>query len=203
MTQAHFSGNNRYLVFGSALIEISGGVAFGWAAQEIGNLLGRGLRRGREAGGRVIAQACVSVGAGVAGIAFLLLPNWVGHNLIDIQRTHASIVYQGHLREGVTDIVDRYGGGARLRRCGSVMTEGFQVPMVAYILGVHTLDVQAPPAAGVNPGSVPAPNVILQTRASRNLALLPLVQWWPKVHYTYDGTSGPFRLFTHCQSSAS
>jgi hypothetical protein len=201
MTQAHFSGNNRYLVFGSALIEICGGVAFGWGAQEVANLIGVGLRRGRGRGGRLLAPACVAVGSGVAGIAFLVLPNWVGHNLIDIQRTHRSIVYQGHLREGAADIVKRYGGPKKLLACGTVMTEGFQVPMVAWTLGVHTLDVQAPPAAGVDPGSVPAPNVILQTRASRNLSLLPLLHWWPKVHYTYDGTSGPFRLFTHCQNS--
>jgi hypothetical protein len=198
MTQAHFSGNNRYLVFGSALIEICGAVAFGWAALEIANLLGRGLRRGRAGGGRRLAQVCVTVGSGIAGIAFLALPNWVGHNLIDIPATHGSIVYQGHLREGVTDLVKRYGGAKKVLACGSVMTEGFQVPLVAWTLDVHTLRVQSPPPTGVNPGSVPAPNVILQTRASRNLALLPIVHWWPKVHYTYVGSSGPFRMFTHC-----
>jgi hypothetical protein len=40
--------------------------------------------------------------------------------------------------------------------------------------------------------------VILQTRASRNLALLPYLSQWPAVHYRYVGHSGPFRLFTHC-----
>jgi hypothetical protein len=40
--------------------------------------------------------------------------------------------------------------------------------------------------------------VILQTRASRNLALLPYLSQWPTVHYRYIGHSGPFRLFTHC-----
>jgi hypothetical protein len=44
-----------------------------------------------------------------------------------------------------------------------VMTEGFQVPMVAYYLGVHTLQVQAPPSH--SPAPPPWPNVILQTRA--------------------------------------
>ena len=35
------------------------------------------------------------------------------------------------------------------------MTEGFQVPMVAWTLGVHTLQIQAPPAAGAPPGPPP------------------------------------------------
>jgi hypothetical protein len=64
---------------------------------------------------------------------------------------------------------------------------------------VHTLYVQAPPPAGVKPDPASAPNVILQTRASRNLALLPYLSQWPTVHYHYFGHSGPFKLFTHCR----
>jgi hypothetical protein len=198
MTQAGFSGNNRYLVFGSALIEICGAVAWGWAAQEIGNVIAAALRRGRATASRALAWSTGLAGVGLVGLTFLLLPSWIGRNLIDIPVTHRSIVYQASLRTGVTDIVNRYGGATKLLRCGSVMTEGFQVPMVAWTLNVHTLDVQAPPPAGTQP-EASAPNVILQTRASRNLALLPYLSQWPSVHYTYDGTSGPFRLFTHCR----
>ena len=35
MTQAGFSGNNRYLVIGSALIDVAGAVAWGWAVAEL------------------------------------------------------------------------------------------------------------------------------------------------------------------------
>jgi hypothetical protein len=198
MTQVGFSGNNRYLVFGSALIEICGGVAWGWAAQEIGNLIAGWLSRGRTVASRALTWSSGLLGVGIVGLAFLTLPSWIGGNLIDIPVTHRSIVYQASLRTGVTDIVNRYGGAAKLLRCGSVMTEGFQVPMVAWTLDVHTLDVQAPPPAGVEPEAT-APNVILQTRASRNLALLPYLSQWPTVHYHYVGRSGPFRLFTHCR----
>jgi hypothetical protein len=197
MTQAGFSGNNRYLVIGSALIEICGAVAWGWAARELGTLLARGLRRGRQSAAGLLGTLGAVVAVAIVGLAFLLLPNWLGRNLIDIPVTHRSIVYQASLRTGASDIVAKYGGGAKLLRCGSVMTEGFQVPMVAWTLGVHTADVQAPPPAGTRP-SATAPNVILQTRASRNLSLLPFLSQWPGVHYRYIGHSGPFRLFTHC-----
>jgi hypothetical protein len=130
------------------------------------------------------------------GALFALLPPWVGNDVGLVQRTHRALVYQAHLREGASRIVARYGGTARLLRCGTVMTEGFQVPMVAWTLGVHTLRVEGPAPSGTPPG--PPPNVILQTRASRNLALLPIVHSWPGTHYTYYGSSGPIRLFTHC-----
>ena len=44
MTQAGFSGNNRYLVLGAALIEIAGAVGWGWAALELGAVMRRFMR---------------------------------------------------------------------------------------------------------------------------------------------------------------
>ncbi len=196
MTQIGFSGNNRYLVIGSSLVEVCGAVAWGWAAQEVGNVAARLLRRGREAA-TGLTQAGLWSGLVVVAAVFAMLPSWVGNNLISIPRTHGSLVYQAHLRQGVTKLVEEYGGAAKMLRCGSVMTEGFQVPMVAWTLGVHTLQIQAPPPEGVEPG--PPPNVILQTRDTRSASLLPLVGWWPHTHYTYVGSSGPFNLFTHCR----
>jgi hypothetical protein len=46
----------------------------------------------------------------------------------------------------------------------------------------------------------PAPNVILQTRDTRSSSLLPVLAWWPGVHYHYVGTAGPVHMFTNCQS---
>jgi hypothetical protein len=196
LTQAGFSGNNRYLVIGSALIDICGAVAWGWAALELGRAGGRLLHRGREPAAGGLYGAAVWTSVAMFGALFALLPPWVGNDVGLVQRTHRALVYQAHLRDGASQLVARYGGAAKVLRCGTVMTEGFQVPMVAWTLGVHTLRVEGPAPSGAPLG--PAPNVILQTRASRNLALLPVVHSWPGVHYTYAGSSGPFRLFTHC-----
>jgi hypothetical protein len=128
-----------------------------------------------------------------------VLPNWVGNSMISIPRTHGSLVYQARLREGMNDLVTRFGGRDKVLGCGSVMTEGFQVPMVAFVLDVATTRVQAPPtnggAANPEPASA-APHLILQTRDTRSAHLLPLLSTWPTVRYHYAGTVGPVHMFT-------
>jgi hypothetical protein len=200
LTQAGFSGNNRYLVLGSALVEIAGAVGWGWLAIEIGRLASRRLGAG---GSRARAVGLGGAGVAIAALAFLLLPNFVGTNLIDIQRTHRSLVYQAQLREDVTRIVSDYGGPKKLLACGTVMTEGFQVPLVAWTLGTHTEQIVPPPAGTLAPASI-APNVILQARDTRHAALLPLpamiINWEREgVHYRLVTHQRTYRLFTACR----
>ena len=197
MTQLGFSGNNRYLVLGSALVDICGGVGFGWLALELGRA-GAALARARA--GRI--GTLTGLGTVLATAAFLLVPNWVGADaLVSLPAEHGALLYQARLRQGLSRAIARDGGRAHVLACGTVMTEGFQVPMVAYALGVPTTRVLGPPAAGDPAG--PAPNLILQTRATRSASLLPIVHAWSSVHYTYRGSFGPFRLFTHCAATGS
>jgi len=194
MTQAGFSGNNRYLVIGSALIDVCGAVAWGWAVAELVALAGS-----ERLGAKRPPAAVAWVAAVLAGALFVFLsPGLIGPNRYKLARTHGSLNYQARLRAGAQGVIAAYGGAAKLLRCGTVMTEGFQVPLVSWYLGVHTLTVTSPAPAGAPLG--PAPNVIMQTRSQRHHALLPIVRAWPSVHYTYAGHSGPFRLFTHCRA---
>ena len=201
LTQAGFSGNNRYLVLGSALIEIAGAVGWGWLAIELARLAGRRLRLRRRS--RVGAAGLQSGGVAIAAVAFLLLPNFVGTNLIDIQRTHRSLVYQAHLRQDLTKIVADYGGAKKLLACGTVMTEGFQVPMVAWTLGTHT-EVIVPPPPERSPRPRLRRDVILQARDTRHASLLPfpsMILGWERegVHYRLVTHQRTFRLFTACR----
>ncbi len=194
MTQAGFSGNNRYLVIGSALIDVCGAVAWGWAVAELLALAGS-----KRFGARRLPAAVTWLAAVLVAALFVTLsPNLIGPNRYKLARTHGSLNYQAKLRAGAQGAIVRYGGAAKVLRCGTVMTEGFQVPMVSWYLGVHTLTVTSPAPAGAPVG--PAPNVIMQTRSQRGHALLPIVHAWPTVHYTYAGHSGPFRLFVHCRA---
>jgi hypothetical protein len=203
MTQVGFSGNNRYLVLGAAMVDICGAVGFGWAASELATLAVR-RRRGEGRSGARDAGSAMAGGlqwaaTGLAALVFVFGPNWIGANLISIPRTHGSLVYQAKLRSGMSELVDRFGGAGKVLACGSVMSEGFQVPMVAWTLGVPTTRIEAPPtnggAAYPEPASE-APDVILQTRDTRSASRLPFLSTWPSVHYHYVATAGPVHMFT-------
>jgi hypothetical protein len=210
LTQAGFSGNNRYLVLGAALIEVAGGAAYGWAAIEFGKVRRRMVERtaGEAAAQRNPVLAGVGPAVLLVAAVFAFIPGFVGNSMTDIQRTHRSLIYQAHLREDLNAIIAKFGGAKRILACGSVMTEGFQVPMVAYALGVRTLDVQEEPQAPKTdptqedfPG--PGPRTILQLRAQSNASLLP----YPDtiLHWEQLGTRYPtflhvrtFRLLSTC-----
>ena len=82
-------------------------------------------------------------------LVYVFVPNQVGGTLIDIQRTHRSLVYQAHLRTSAARRCSGSAAAARIYRCGTVMTEGFQVPLLAYQLGVHTDQVEASPLVAI------------------------------------------------------
>ncbi len=194
-TQAGFSGNNRYLVLGTAPVAIAGGVAWGWFSGAIGGLI-RSLSE-RVSGLRRLSGAGYTIPAGIAvAIAlFLAWPPWIGKNIVSLPRTHHALVYQAHLREDVTAAVHDVGGADALLHCGNgtIMTEGFQVPMVAWTLGVHTLRIEATPSTLVG---APWPAVILQTRAQSNAHLLPT----PPQIIAWEHAGAPYRLLTHVRT---
>ena len=190
LTQAGFSGNDRYLVLGAALIGIAGGIGWGWGAFGAATLL---RRVARSAG--ALASPAVATGASVIATAtlFLAIPPRIWWK---IPATHRALVYQAHLRADLTKVVSEVGGPARILRCGTVMTEGFQVPMLAWALGVHTLQVQASPLPRAP--LPPPPNVIFQTRAQRNAHLLPIVRAWTNAHYQLVAHVRTFRVYANC-----
>jgi hypothetical protein len=194
LTQAGFSGNDRYLVLGSALISIAGGVGWGWGAAtvvKLGQRWAPGIRRhlGWATGLAVAVAAAVLVAA----------PPWIGPSIIDVPATHRALVYQAHLRTDMTRAVQAAGGRSRILRCGTVMTEGFQVPMLAWNLDVHTNRLQASPSEA---GTGTPPNIVFQTRAQRSAHLLPIVGAWRSAHYTPVARVRTFRVYAQCANGA-
>jgi hypothetical protein len=205
-TQLHFSGNARYLVLGTAPVGIAGAVAWGWLAQALPRWLGRLGQHVSSLRAAAAERFTVPAGAVVAVGLFLAVPWWIGNSLISLPKTHRALVYQAHLREDLNQIVRDYGGAKKLLACGQVMTEGFQVPMVAWTLGVRTLQVTDQPADPLPTSAAGAPNVILQDRdnGSPHTALLPLpetiLRWEALgVHYKLISHVDTFRLFTACR----
>ena len=186
MTQMGFSGNQRYLIIGGALVVVLGGVGWGLAAWKLGELLGRATRPAPGAAVASLAAAAV----------FLVLPDWVGTHFPGYKLDHA-LRYQGELRQDLITIVNRAGGAKKLLACGEVETEKFQKQMVAWYLGVHA--VKTP---GASPDELAGetvsgnPNVILQTRDTGTAPLRPVIPM--NVHYTRI-RQRTFRLYEHCK----
>jgi hypothetical protein len=190
-TQVGFSGNDRYLVLGTSLISIAGGVGVGWAVAAVIGILRRRIGAVRRLGRGMTISALGSA----AGLAILLVaPRWVGPSVLNVPRTHRALVYQAHLRTDLSRAIRSLGGARRVLRCGTVMAEGFQVPMVAYALGVRILRVEAqpnpPPGQSAPP---PWPNVIFQTRDTSHAALLPLAS--QIIAWEHDGAHYRFQRF--------
>jgi hypothetical protein len=191
-TQAGFSGNNRYLVLGTAPVAITGAVAWGWFTGALADGLRRLSARG-AATARFGDGVTIPAGAAIAVVLFLALPTWVGKGIVSLPRTHHALVYQAHLRSDLSAAVTKAGGADALLRCGPVMTEGFQVPMVAWTLGVHTLRIEATPSRTVGP---PWPAVILQTRAQSTSHLLPT----PAQIIAWEQAGARYRLVAHVRT---
>jgi hypothetical protein len=137
------------------------------------------------------------VAAAMAAALLIAAPSWIGPSVVDIPANHRALVYQAHLREDMSAIVQRLGRRSILA-CGTVMTEGFQVPMLAWNLGVHTIRIEAPPT---QPGTGKPPNVIFQTRAQRNATLLPIIRPW-HVSYALVAHQRTFRVYMNCRAKA-
>lgn len=203
-TQAGFSGNDRYLVLGSAFIVLAGGVGFGWLAL--------GLARAALGWRPRVGRTAVWAASAVSAVLFVFGPNWVGSNLIDIPRTHGSLLYQAHLRQDLASLIAQHGGAKGILGCGPVMTEGFQVPMVAWYLNVRTLQVRdQPPTNARGRAPVPRgqwPSTIFQDRDNRGAALLPLPQtiigWEHEgAHYRFErGPHHAMYFFQDCRAHA-
>jgi hypothetical protein len=205
-TQLHFSGNSRYLVFGTVPVAIASGAAWGWFLGAIPSLLRWLAARLRALGGLARPPVAVPLGIIVAVALFFAWPPWIGNNIVSLQRTHHALVYQANLRKNLNQIVSMEGGPKALLSCGTVMTEGFQVPMVAWTLGVPMLRIEDQPKVDPN-GDAPKPwpNVILQDKDTGSAALLPepdTIKHWEALGAPYrvpTGTRvGNFWFFSTC-----
>ena len=183
MTQYGFSGNQRYLIIGGAIDVVLGGLGWGLAAWKLGELLGRAIRP-------VPGAAVASV---AATAVFLFVPGWVGGHF-KAHKLDRALRYQAQLRQDLITIIDRAGGAKKVVACGSIQTENYQVPMVAFYLGLESVDVSDEPVPGLPPP--PDPNVIFQTRDTGTARLLPRIP--TDRRYTVI-TQRTYRLYEHCK----
>jgi hypothetical protein len=181
MTNDGFSGNSRYLIMPAALACVLGGVALGWIVRALPGALTRRPF--------VVPLIAVLAAAGFAAPSV--------HHLDAIR---AAIDYQAHLKDGLAGAMARAGGRDRLLACGTPYTGAFQVPVVAWHLGVHTTVVQSASAPGDAPPQAPAVVFRSRTTTSSRLAVPALDSLGGEAGVRTFAIGGGWRIVGRCRS---
>jgi hypothetical protein len=188
MTQAGFSGNPRYIILGTSLLAVCGGVGFGRVVQFAGALVTRIFGPSRPR---------LALVAGIAAFAVLSLAtvHWAAPRFKNFGKLDKALRYQAELRFDLRDALAKAGGADAFKACGKPTAGKFSVPLVAWYLHEHTLDV----------GLVPPPQgdgVIIAARTTNKRSLKPQPEQPYPPGYLPVQTVRTTTLFSTCPRSA-
>ena len=175
LTQAGFSGNDRYLIAAAAMIIVLGAVACAGALSWVG---ARVVRLGGRTAGVLAAVALLAPGV-------LLLATPRGAGLLSVRPTENSLRYQADLRWDLPRAVQLAGGASALIACGPVEPNPSEAPLTAWTLGLELASITGYRG-----------DVIIQTRNAANAPLLPVVPRRPR--YLLAAQVGKVSIFMHC-----
>jgi hypothetical protein len=178
MTNDGFSGNGRYMIMPGAVACVLGGVAVGWLVRALPARLTR----------RAFVVPLIAV---VAAVGFAV------PSVHRLDAVRASAYYQARLTDGLPGVIQRAGGKDRLLACGTPYTGAFQVPAIAWQLGLHTTVVRSASAPGDAPPKVPA--VVFRSHTtSTSHAVPPIDSLGGEAGVRTIATGGGWRILTRC-----
>ncbi len=211
-TQAGFAGNPRYAVIGAMFVCISGCSAYGWGCLGLATLVDRVVRRvGRRSrydlGSSEGRFVWLAAGATlVALVVFALVPDRFTSSMPTVGSMRYQLRYQAELRERFASLIKRGGGAQKVIGCGSVMTNNYQVTMLAWDLHVPIFYVQA---LNKKFSTRQGPNVVFQAAASSGAHIFPgssQMQAWQQGWKHKDGSqyrimaASPVTMFMDCST---
>lgn len=175
LTELKFSGSDRYLFVGAAMVLVVGAVGWGTLAAGCAAALSR--RFGHLAGP-------VGATAAAVGLILLLTPTGISGGA-SLSATYAGLRYQASVVTDIRAAVRHAGGARRLAACGRVQTNPQLAPLVAYLFDEDIPDVEGQSG-----------RVLVEGRANANAALVPNR---PAGHgYRRAATHGSVRVLTRC-----
>ena len=135
---------------------------------------------------------------------FALVPDRFTNRMPTISSIRYALRYQARLREEFAALIRRAGGAQKVIGCGSVMTNNFQVTMLAWDLDLPIYFVQALPRKF---STALGPNVVFQDAASPGGPQLPTdlqMQAWARAWEQKNGShykvvkTDPVTLYMDC-----
>ena len=124
MTQAGFAGNLRYIALPAAFVCVLAGAGWVWLVK------GTGRRFGAVA---------------AAALAALIAAVWAPFVIDDIKELDLAahrIAEEADLYGTLPDAIEKGGGEAALKKCGTVYTGTFQTQAVAWYMHLHEMDAE-------------------------------------------------------------
>jgi uncharacterized membrane protein YvlD (DUF360 family) len=183
MTQAGFSGNPRYIILGTSMLAVVGGVGCGRVVQLAAAFVAR------------FAGPRLALAAGIVAFAVLALAtvHWAAPRFKNFGKLDKALRYQAELRFDLRDALAKAGGASAFKACGNATAGKFSVPLVAWYLHEHTLAV----------GLVPAPRgEIVAARTTNKQSLKPQPQQPYPPGYAPVARARTTTLFSTCPRGA-
>ena len=175
MTEAGYAGNLRYLALAGAIACVTGAVGLMWAARWLARLVSPAGRAGT---------------ALAAGLIVLAVAPFAVAEVLSLHKVTEGVQREANLHSDLQAAIARGGGPDRLLACGEPFTGPYQVPVLAWELGVHTGRVELEPRA---------PGVVFRAR--------PIVPKGAEIVVPRAGppfrrvaSAGRWQLFTRCRS---
>jgi len=212
-TEAGFAGNPRYAVIGVMLVCVSGCAAYGWACVGLTTLVARAwgrIRRRSHARQGTLSNRSLTWLAAAATllllVVFALVPDRFTNRMPTISSIRYALRYQARLREEFAALIRREGGAQKLMGCGSMMTNNFQVTMLAWDLDVPIYFIQALPRKF---STAKGPNVVFQDATSTGAKTYPpdlQMQAWERAWKLKNGSkynivkTDPVTLYMDCST---
>ena len=185
MTEAGFSGNPRYIILGTSLLAVVGGVGFGRVVQ----LAGAAMRR---IAGPNHPRVVTAVGIAVFAVLALASVHWAKPRFDNFDELDRALRYQAELRIDLKKALEKAGGADAFKACGKATAGKFSVPLVAWYLDEHTFDV----------GLVPEPRgVIVAARTTNKPSLKPQPEQPYPPGYELVATQRSTTLYSTCPSA--
>lgn len=181
-TQAHLgSGDQRYLIVSYALACVLTGV--GWT-RLVGLIADRLART-------VWAPAAVIVVVALASAPFAL------QRLQELSGGLGEVPYQAHKYGELQSLIHHAGGRNQILACGPITSDIYQMPALAWDLGIHQSQIVVATATS----NVPTRGTVFRTRTTRGSPVVPPVLG--STSFRVVATTAQWQLLSTCDNQPS
>jgi hypothetical protein len=171
MTEAGYAGNPRYLIVSTAAVALLGGIGAARVLQAVGAGVER-LSANRRAGIAAATATCIAATA--------ISSSFIIEKADNTERVTGGLEHEAELWHDLQRLLERTGED-RLLACGGAYSGPFQIPMIAWELDIHGIQIgwheTVPPAMLFRTRTVPDGPLVVRPTDGRFRQVDRLGKW--------------------------